>query len=90
MAILNVGVVMDLPSGYRYHRATLAAIEHAAGALTLEMNLKVIPSTSLSGLPTLDGLAAVVIGPGSPYRDPEAVLDSVRSARERGVPLVAT
>jgi CTP synthase (UTP-ammonia lyase) len=32
----------------------------------------------------------LVIGPGSPYRDAEAVLDAIRSARERGVPLVGT
>jgi CTP synthase (UTP-ammonia lyase) len=43
----------------------------------------------------LDGRAisdfgAVVVGPGSPYRNPEAALAAIRTAREQGIPLVGT
>jgi CTP synthase (UTP-ammonia lyase) len=33
---------------------------------------------------------ALVVGPGSPYRDAEAVLNVIASARARGVPLLGT
>ena len=32
----------------------------------------------------------MVVGPGSPYREPDAALDVIGSAREGGVPLVGT
>ena len=38
----------------------------------------------------LDGVDGFLIAPASPYRDMEAVLEVIRLARERGVPLVGT
>jgi CTP synthase (UTP-ammonia lyase) len=35
-------------------------------------------------------VTAIVIGPGSPYRDPKAAHAVVREARERDIPLVGT
>jgi CTP synthase (UTP-ammonia lyase) len=32
--------------------------------------------------------SAVIVGPGSPYRDPEVAHEVVRKARDRNIPLV--
>jgi hypothetical protein len=80
---------MDLPPERPYHRATVAAVEHAMSAGGAART--VVVRTDTIGGRTADALGdAVVVGPGSPYRDAEAVHDVIGSARERGVPLVGT
>jgi CTP synthase (UTP-ammonia lyase) len=82
---------MDLAPDKAYHRATLAALEHAAESLGLDAKVEVVRTDTLRDRPDPNAdYAGLVIGPGSPYRDVEAVLDAIRSARERGVPLVGT
>lgn len=89
MRPLTVTVLMDLPPERPYHQATLAALAHAAPAGCAARTI-VMPTDAIGGR-TADALGdAVVVGPGSPYRDPEAVLDVIGSARERGVPLLGT
>jgi CTP synthase (UTP-ammonia lyase) len=90
MPTLPVGVVLDSASSAPYHLATLAAIDHAAQALSLDVEAHVLRSNTLNDLAAVEAHAALVIGPGSPYDDPEAVLATIRAARERGVPLVGT
>jgi CTP synthase (UTP-ammonia lyase) len=91
MSRLAIRVLMDLPPTQRYHAATLAAIDHAAVALGLDVDVRVLETDTLdqSDLFSRSNLA-IVVGPGSPYADPEAVLDTIRLARERGIPLVGT
>jgi CTP synthase (UTP-ammonia lyase) len=89
MRPLTIAVLMDLPPGQPYHRATLAAVGHAA-PLGCDAHAVVVTTDEIAGR-AADVLGdAVVVGPGSPYRDPDAVLDVIGSARERGVPLVGT
>lgn len=38
----------------------------------------------------IERASGLFVAPASPYRDMEAVLDSIRYARERAVPLVGT
>ncbi len=86
-----ITVLMDIPADHRFHRATLSALEHAANARALPINVRVVPTDTIhdfAGVAT--GSSAIVIGPGSPYRDPEAALAMVREARERRIPLVGT
>jgi len=85
MAGLSIAVVLDSAPTHPYHMATLAAIGHAAEALSLSPDIRVTPSDTLADPAAVESFAAVVIGPGSPYRDPEAVLATIRAARERGV-----
>ena len=86
-----VSVLMDLPAGHRYHRATLAALDHASAASGIPIDLRVVPTDTIgaSSRIAVPG-SAVVIGPGSPYRDQEAAHAVVREARERNIPLVGT
>jgi CTP synthase (UTP-ammonia lyase) len=90
MAGLSIAVVLDSAPTHPYHIATLAAIGHAADALSLRPDVLVTPSDTLADPAAVESYAAIVIGPGSPYRDPEAALATIRAARERGVPLVGT
>jgi hypothetical protein len=81
----TIAVLIDLPPEQRYHRATLAALGHAGAARVV-----VVPTDTIQGR-AADALGdAVVVGPGSPYRDAEAAHDVIRSARELGVPLIGT
>lgn len=83
----RIVVLIDLPPSQRYHRATLAALAHAAVRLGVTPEVDVQPSDALDPSSLGDG---VVIGPGTPYRQPEVAHEAIRTARERGVPLVAT
>ena len=89
MASIVVAVLIDLPEGRPYYTATLAALDHAAHALSIDANIEVV-RTNRFGDGTSLPYSAVVIGPGSPYREPEAVITAIRTAREQGVPLVGT
>ena len=86
-----VNLLVDLPAEHPYHRASLAALDDAARQLDLPVDVRVVPTDTIDSAERLtrDG-AAVFIGPGTPYRKPEAADAVIRSARERGVPLVAT
>jgi hypothetical protein len=78
-------VLIDLPPEQRFHHATIEALRHAINARAVDIDIEV-RGTDQPGL-LHDG---VVIGPGSPYRRPEAAEAAIADARARGVPLVAT
>jgi len=86
-----VSVLIDLPADHPYHRATLAALGHASEHRRIPIEVHVVPTDTIrdaAGLVTAG--SAVIIGPGSPYREPDAAHAVVREARERNVPLVGT
>jgi len=84
---VHVSLLIDYPPDAPYHRATIEALDHAAGALGAPLDLTVCRTDS--GF-ALDGADGVIIGPGSPYRDETAVWAAIGTARERGIPLVGT
>jgi CTP synthase (UTP-ammonia lyase) len=86
--MLRVGVLIDLPPGQAYHVATLAAIDHAAHALGIMATACVLPTRTIPD--DLSEYAAIVVGPGSPYDNLEAVHGAIQTAREHGIPLVGT
>ncbi|MEM7095891.1 MAG: hypothetical protein AAF567_23005 [Actinomycetota bacterium] len=87
---LRVDLVFDVPEGEGYHQASLDAVDHAAQSLGLDLDLRVVRTDTIDD----DYLAALpqalFIGPGTPYREPQAAEEVIRAARERGVPLVGT
>jgi CTP synthase (UTP-ammonia lyase) len=86
-----VTVLIDLPPDHGYHAATVAALRHASEHGPAPIEIRVVPTHRIGDIDLLATPgSAVVVGPGSPYRDPEAVHAVVRAARERGVPLVGT
>jgi CTP synthase (UTP-ammonia lyase) len=86
---LTIAVLMDLSHEQPYHRATLAALAHAATG-RCDVRTVVVPTDTIGGRIADELGDALVVGPGSPYRNAEAVLDAIESARTRGVPLVGT
>ena len=86
--MLRVALLIDLPPTQAYHMATLAAVEHAAGGLGIEATACVLRTPTIPA--ELSDYAAVIVGPGSPYDEPEAVHQAIATARERGIPLVGT
>ncbi|HKA50672.1 MAG TPA: hypothetical protein VKK19_13870 [Candidatus Dormibacteraeota bacterium] len=90
MRLPVISVLIDLAPDQEYRAATLAALEHASERHSADVELRVVATDTIDRRLVADPGAAVVVGPGSPYRNPEAVLEVVRSARERGIPLVGT
>jgi CTP synthase (UTP-ammonia lyase) len=88
---LLVNVLMDLPPTHRSHVATMSAVHHAAYHVGLPIAVNLIRTDEVGDINqiTKPG-SAVIIGPGSPYRNRESVHEVVRAARERGIPLVGT
>jgi len=90
---LTVGVIGDFNPGNKTHQATNAALESAASALSLQLQIHWIPTPSL-----LDGAAenvlarhdALWLSPGSPYSSEEGALAGVEFARRRDWPFTAT
>jgi CTP synthase (UTP-ammonia lyase) len=80
-----ITVLMDLPSDNESHRFTVDALDHAIAALDARVEVHVVPTDTIGALG-----AGVVIGPGSPYRDPGAAEQVIQTAREKGIPLVGT
>jgi CTP synthase (UTP-ammonia lyase) len=86
-----VTVLIDLPADHRYHSATLAALEHASEDRGMPIEVRVVPTDMIrDAFDIAAATSAVIVGPGSPYRDPEAAQAVVREARERNIPLVGT
>ena len=86
-----VSVLIDLAADHPYHRATLKALRHASSHLGLTTNIRVVRTDKIGDVDdVVRPGTAVVIGPGSPYRNQESAHAVVRAARERGVPLVGT
>lgn len=88
----TINVLIDLPAGQAYHSATLEALDHARAALGAgdDLDVRVVPTATIDRALIADPGHGVVVGPGSPYDEPERVLDVILTARERGVPLVGT
>jgi len=80
-----ITVLMDLPETNDSHRYTIDALGHAIAATGAPITFSVVHTDSRPRL--RDG---VVIGPGSPYRDPAAAEAAIQTAREKGIPLVGT
>ena len=85
-----VTVLIDRDRAPRYAEATFAALADAIGAAHADLEVRELPTAAIDAATIGAPGRGVVVGPGSPYENPEGVLDVIRSARERGVPLVGT
>lgn len=90
---LKVGVIGDYNATSRFHRATNAALQHAAGALAVTVDVDWLPTPSLArehGAATLQQYDALWCAPGSPYQSMEGALQAIRFARQQGRPFIGT
>jgi CTP synthase (UTP-ammonia lyase) len=90
---VRITLIGDYDAAKPSHRATDAALRHAADALDLAVDAAWQPTPSLltregmAVLETADGLWA---SPGSPYESYAGALAGIRFARERGKPFIGT
>lgn len=84
MRPIVVTVLIDLPAEHRFHQATLAALEHASEHRRIPIEVRVLPTDAIRDASAIAAAGSVVIiGPGSPYREPESAYEVVSEARER-------
>ena len=90
---LCVGIIGDFRPNSPSHAATNAALDHAAGALSVTLTCSWLPTPSLEGASsetTLEQFDALWCAPGSPYASMEGALRAIRFAREGDWPFLGT
>jgi CTP synthase (UTP-ammonia lyase) len=90
---LQVGIIGDFNPSSPYHIATNEAIDHAARALSLSVDVSWLPTPSLEHEGSEKVLAqfdALWCAPGSPYNSMNGALKAIRFAREHDWPFVGT
>jgi CTP synthase (UTP-ammonia lyase) len=90
---LKVGIIGDYRPDSRFHTATDAALQHAADALSVAVDMTWLPTPTLAGEPAEDTLKqfdALWCSPGSPYQSMEGALYAICYAREQGRPFIGT
>jgi CTP synthase (UTP-ammonia lyase) len=90
---IPIAIIGDYDPAFAPHRATNAALDHAAGTLGLDLKSVWLPTPSLEAPDALASLAAFAglwVAPGSPYRSMTGALRAIRFARESGLPLLGT
>jgi CTP synthase (UTP-ammonia lyase) len=89
----RIGIIGDYDTSFEPHRATDAALAHAASALTLGIEAIWLPTTSIdhpNAIQSLDSFGGLLVAPGSPYQSMRGALSGIRFARESGLPLLGT
>ena len=87
---VRIDVIFDVTADSPYYSPTVDAVHHAAKALDVAADVRVIRTGTIDDTYLDEMPHAVLIGPGSPYDKPSAAETTVLVAREEGVPLVGT
>jgi CTP synthase (UTP-ammonia lyase) len=91
--IKPIAIIGDYDPAFAPHKATDAALEHAASALRFDIAPTWLSTASLDSPHVLESLATFAglwVAPGSPYQSMQGALRAIRFARENGVPLLGT
>lgn len=89
---LTIGVIGDFQADFPPHPATDSALEDAAAALAVELDVRWLGTKGLAEA-SREELAvhdALLCAPGSPYRSLEGAVHAIRFARELDWPLLGT
>jgi len=89
---LTVGVIGDFQADFPPHPATDSALEEAAAALALRLDVRWLSTPGLvaAGPETLAEHDALLCAPGSPYHSLDGAVHAIRFAREHDRPLLGT
>ena len=90
---LSIGIIGDFNPANNSHLATNAALQHAAGALSVTVEPAWVPTQLLADdryALRLQGYDALFCAPGSPYISLVGALNGIRFARQHGKPFVGT
>lgn len=87
-----VGVIGEFNPEFPPHVATDAALQHAAAALGIGVEVRWLSTVRLEDLPAaeLASYDALWCAPGSPYRSMDGALRAIRVARESDMPFLGT
>jgi CTP synthase (UTP-ammonia lyase) len=85
----RIAVIGDYDPASPTHSATDAALQHSGQQLGSQLEHTWLSTQILSDR-LFDQFAAVLVAPGSPYRDMARTLAAIRFAREHGVPCLGT
>ncbi len=86
---IKLGIIGDYDKNKSSHPATVEAIQHAAGKLSLDVDVTWIPTPSIptdNGLKELRSFDGLWASPGSPYNSMNGALAGIRIAREMNKP----
>ena len=89
----RIGIIGDYDASFDPHVATNAALQHAADALGMNLDIDWLPTPtfeSASNLCTLESYDGLWGSPGSPYQSMMGALNAIQFARERDWPFFAT
>ena len=91
--LLKIGIIGDYNPKFRVHITTDTALNHAAAALALLIDVTWLPTPLFDGpssTDTLQDFDALWCSAGSPYASMDGAIAAIRFARERGWPFFAT
>jgi CTP synthase (UTP-ammonia lyase) len=90
--MIEVRIVGDFDAGNETHRASTDAVRHAASATGIEVAVDWLPTDAIQSLEDqmLRSADALLIAPGSPYRNMDGALMAISHARIHDVPLLGT
>lgn len=91
--MITIGIIGDFDPASETHRATNAALHHAADAVGITARASWLPTNDLSPRTVhqlLSPFDALWAAPGSPYVDMAGALCGIQFAREQGKPFVGT
>lgn len=90
--VVRLAIVGEYDAAFEPHQAVNATIAQVSRARGIDVRVEWVSTEAVerdaSG--RLAGFDAIWISPGSPYRSLDGALESIRFARERGVPLLGT
>lgn len=72
------------------HQAIPIALQLTASHLDIDIQSQWLPTETLTDLSTLQNYDAIWVVPGSPYRNDDGVLMTIRYAREQNVPFLGS
>ncbi len=90
MPSLRIGLIGDYDASVIAHQAIPPALELAAVALNISLQLEWLATETLHSPERLSGFAGLWAVPATPYRSMEGALLAIRYAREQGVPFLGT
>lgn len=83
---VSIAVIGDHDPAHRTHRALDAALDELPAGVTAHW----VPSDAPALLHTVDAHDALWFAPGTPHRDPDAILAALERARTEAIPALGT
>lgn len=90
---LRIGIIGDLDPNRPSHIATNGALNHAAEALSVALDILWLPTQPLEDgfrKMKLQSFDALWCAPGGPYKSMGGALRTIRFSREQGWPFIGT